>query len=918
MEYRLSSECQYHTINGWDLTWTFGPGEQFGSGWNATFNPSGSSMSASNVATHWNGNIEANGGTVSFGFQGTHSGTVTVPTDFAVNGVACVDDGQPTNTPVPPTATSVPPTATNVPPTATNIPPTATDAPPTATNVPPTSMATTPPGSGNCSVQYNIANEWQSGFTADIIITNLSSTAVQGYTLNWDYSDGQQITSAWNVNISQTGSTVSASNVAGHWNGTITPNGGTVTFGFQGTHNGNNSSPTSFTLNGEVCGGGSPPTPTPTATLPGPTPTATSTPLPNCPPDPSGDEYQDRFMTMWCKLHDHANGYFSPEGVPYHSVETLIIEAPDHGHETTSEAYSYWLWLEIMYGYYTGDWSYLESAWTNMETYIIPTAADQPTNSFHNVNSPASYAAEWPQPDFYPSPLQFSVPVGQDPIGQELSTTYGTWDIYGMHWLLDVDNTYGYGRRGDGVSAPSYINTFQRGEQESVWETVPHPSWEDFSWGGPNGFLDLFIDDSNYAQQWRYTNAPDADARVVQAMYWAKQAADAQGGSPIVDALVDDAAKMGDYLRYSLFDKYFKEIGCQSENCPGATGRDSAHYLLSWYYAWGGATDTNAGWAFRIGSSHSHFGYQNPVAAWVLSTHTDFIPQSPTAQGDWGTSLQRQMEFYRWLQSAEGAIAGGATNSVNGNYSAHPAGVSTFYGLAYDEDPVYHDPGSNTWFGWQAWSVERVAEYYYLTGDSLAEDILDDWVPWVLSEIQLTANDYMIPVGISWTGQPDTWIDEASFTGNPNLHITVNDYNQDVGIAAGVAKTLAYYSAGKRVHTGVEDAASRNMAFELMDRMWANHQDTLGVSVAESRGDYSRIDDPIYIPANYNGVMANGDPIDSNSTFLSIRSFYLNDPMYNDVRAALDAGQEPTFNYHRFWAQVEVALANAELDRLFP
>jgi hypothetical protein len=32
--------------------------------------------------------------------------------------------------------------------------------------------------------------------------------------------------------------------------------------------------------------------------------------------------------------------------VPYHSVETLIVEAPDHGHETTSEAFSYWLWLE--------------------------------------------------------------------------------------------------------------------------------------------------------------------------------------------------------------------------------------------------------------------------------------------------------------------------------------------------------------------------------------------------------------------------------------------------------------------------------------------------------------------------------------------------------------------------------------------
>ena len=45
--------------------------------------------------------------------------------------------------------------------------------------------------------------------------------------------------------------------------------------------------------------------------------------------------------TLYNKIKDPANGYFSPEGVPYHSVETLMVEAPDHGHETTSEAFSY-------------------------------------------------------------------------------------------------------------------------------------------------------------------------------------------------------------------------------------------------------------------------------------------------------------------------------------------------------------------------------------------------------------------------------------------------------------------------------------------------------------------------------------------------------------------------------------------------
>ena len=46
-----------------------------------------------------------------------------------------------------------------------------------------------------------------------------------------------------------------------------------------------------------------------------------------------------------------------------------------------------------------------------------------------------------------------------------------------------------------------------------------------------------------------------------------------------------------------------------------------------------------------------------------------------TAIADWTNSLNRQMEFYQWLQSAEGAIAGGATNSWDGAYAQPPAGT---------------------------------------------------------------------------------------------------------------------------------------------------------------------------------------------------------------------------------------------------
>lgn len=86
--------------------------------------------------------------------------------------------------------------------------------------------------------------------------------------------------------------------------------------------------------------------------------------------------HTSRFLQHYANLHDPANGYFSTNGIPYHSVETLICEAPDYGHETTSEAYSYYFLLEAMYGRLTGDWGRLAAAWTNMETYMIPTHTD--------------------------------------------------------------------------------------------------------------------------------------------------------------------------------------------------------------------------------------------------------------------------------------------------------------------------------------------------------------------------------------------------------------------------------------------------------------------------------------------------------------------------------------------------------------
>ena len=630
------------------------------------------------------------------------------------------------------------------------------------------------------------------------------------------------------------------------------------------------------------------------------------------------DEYAQKFLDQYAKIKSSTNGYFSSAGVPYHSVETLMVEAPDHGHETTSEAFSYWMWLEATYGRVTGDWAPFNNAWAAAEKYIIPTSTDQPTNSSYNANSPASYIAEWPDPTKYPSAIDTSVSVGQDPIAGELTSAYGNSDVYAMHWLLDVDNVYGYGNtagsggeNGPTAAGPCYINSYQRGSQESVWETVPQPCTDLMKYGGTNGYLDLFVKDSSYSKQWKYTNAPDADARAVQAAYWAYRWASAQGNASAISASVAKAAKMGDFLRYSMFDKYFKKIGncVGASSCAAGTGRTSQHYLLGWYYAWGGA-EPGGGWAWRIGDGSAHHGYQNPVAAYALSTETAMAPKGATAKSDWATSLSRQIEFLQWLQSPDGGIAGGCTNSWDGQYGTPPAGTPTFYGMAYDWEPVYHDPPSNNWFGMQAWGMERWAEYYYLTKDAKIKPILDKWVTWVSGNVTVgTGGTFSIPSTLSWTGQPDTW--NASSPGaNASLHVSVTESGTDVGVAAALIKALLYYAAA------TSNTAAQTLGKNLLDALSA-HTDTKGIAIAETRTDYKRFTDAVFVPSGWSGKMPNSDPISSTSTFLSIRSFYKTDPDFAKVQTYLNGGAVPSFNYHRFWAQADIAMAFAVYSELF-
>ncbi|MEU8406350.1 PHB depolymerase family esterase [Micromonospora sp. NPDC048842] len=73
-------------VNGWSVVFTLPGGQTITSGWNATYSPSSGQVTARNVA--YNGGIPANG-SVSFGFQATHTGDNARPSSFTLNGASC-------------------------------------------------------------------------------------------------------------------------------------------------------------------------------------------------------------------------------------------------------------------------------------------------------------------------------------------------------------------------------------------------------------------------------------------------------------------------------------------------------------------------------------------------------------------------------------------------------------------------------------------------------------------------------------------------------------------------------------------------------------------------------------------------------------------------------------------------------------
>ncbi|NGY63179.1 cellulase family glycosylhydrolase [Lentzea sp. NEAU-D13] len=134
-----------------------------------------------------------------------------------------------------------------------------------------TAAAGLPTGEANaaaafaCKVDYS-ANDWGSGFGANVTISNLSGSAASGWTLTYSYAGNQTLQQGWSGVWSQSGKQITVTNAS--WNATI-PAGGSVSAGANFSYSGSNAKPADFAVNGATCTGTNPPTTTTTTTTTG-------------------------------------------------------------------------------------------------------------------------------------------------------------------------------------------------------------------------------------------------------------------------------------------------------------------------------------------------------------------------------------------------------------------------------------------------------------------------------------------------------------------------------------------------------------------------------------------------------------------------------------------------------------------------
>ncbi|MFE7979610.1 glycosyl hydrolase family 18 protein [Streptomyces shenzhenensis] len=100
---------------------------------------------------------------------------------------------------------------------------------------------------------YTKASDWGTGFEGKWTVQNTGTTTITAWTVEWDFPSGTSVTSAWDADVTSSGTHWTAKNKS--YNGTLAP-GASVSFGFNGAGSG---SPANCKLNGGSCDGTSVP-----------------------------------------------------------------------------------------------------------------------------------------------------------------------------------------------------------------------------------------------------------------------------------------------------------------------------------------------------------------------------------------------------------------------------------------------------------------------------------------------------------------------------------------------------------------------------------------------------------------------------------------------------------------------------------
>ncbi|MER5905654.1 glycoside hydrolase family 18 chitinase [Streptomyces mirabilis] len=102
----------------------------------------------------------------------------------------------------------------------------------------------------SATATYTKTQDWGTGFEGKWTVTNTGTTSISSWTIGWDFPSGTSVTSAWDADVTSSGTHWTAKNKS--YNGTLAA-GASVSFGFNGAGTG---SPSNCTLNGGSCDGG--------------------------------------------------------------------------------------------------------------------------------------------------------------------------------------------------------------------------------------------------------------------------------------------------------------------------------------------------------------------------------------------------------------------------------------------------------------------------------------------------------------------------------------------------------------------------------------------------------------------------------------------------------------------------------------